>query len=650
MFLLSFFFQFVLVILTIIHCSHGNKPYLAPSEKFKLSAEPGYFRPNSNLNYKEKTNPLIPDIKDRHASERKDGDSNVDFYKPLTSFQPYGPSEEDSKYIPHSKIFSKYIISKKNPSFDIKLDLEDKEDEDDQDEDKKESDEIPRYGFAREKSNDDLPKDYSNENDEDVPLKHHDNKLDKKYQNSFDHKSSSEQHSKEKSNGYKLPEYHHTPHDTYPEQNNEYRHHEYPEHEKKHRHPYPEYKEEHRHPYSEYKEENRHVHPEYKEEHRHVYPEYKEEHTHHGYSNDKEEHDYPHNIDSKENHEHHHYPEYKREYGHDHYPDHKESHGHHSYSNVKEEYGGHHHPNHKEEYAKYVGKHEEDEDKHHNLDFNEDKNVKHHQYHHSGDRHYQTSPESNSGKSHKEIGSRKPYMPKHHTLLEDKFSHVPRINDFIKQHKLDFPKILHEMNGDKLHHKKHEHVDDTKNYHYASKHYPYLNKYHKGHQFKSFLNSKPFFNVGGHSYSGMYKPKVDIYQQLRKDLDLKMRLLKEHEEKLAELQRGHLQKYRALFQPTHAKKYFNYELPTSIIPNRSKKYHSHSEFGNEKDGHDNSPKKHHQTQHYPDVLKFTENKSKHYLPRHHDSHHPKYEATNEEHYSHDSHLDKKEYAPKKQKY
>lgn len=644
MLLLFFFLQIVLTFLNIILCSHGSNPNLPPPEKFKLSAEPGYFRPkhHSTLNYKEKTNPLITEIKDKYASERKDDDSKLDLYKPLTSFQRYGPSEEDSKYIPHNKMFSKYVISKKIPSFDIKHDLEDEEDNNDEDKDKKESGERPRYGFVKEKNNDEFPIDYNSENAEDVPLKRPDNELDKKHEKPFDQKSSYEPHSKGKSHEYKRPEYHHTLHDTYPEQHNEYRYHNYPEHGGKNTHPYPEYKEEHKHSYPEYKEAHKDSYPEYNEEYRHVYPEYKEKYTHDDYSDDKEEHDYPINVDSKENHEHHDYPEYKRKYGRDRYPEKKEIHGHRGYSNVKEEYGRYHYPEHKEEYPKYHdGKNEED--KRHNLDFNEDKNVKHHHYHHSSDSHYQASPEINREKSHKEIRSRKPYMPKLHTLNEDKFSHAPQINDFIKEHKLDFPKIFIKIKDDNVHHKKHEHADDTKNHHYSPKYYPYLNKYYKEHPFKSFLNSKPFFNVGGHSYGGMYKPKIDVYQQLRKDLDLKMKLLKEHEEKLAELQKGHLQKYRALFLPAHAKKYFNYELPKRIIPNISHKYNSHSEFGNEKNGHEKSSNKR-ETQYYPDVLKFTENKSEHYHPHRHDNHHPKYEVTYEKprHYSHDPYLDEKE--------
>ncbi|GFX18246.1 uncharacterized protein TNCV_4305471 [Trichonephila clavipes] len=51
------------------------------------------------------------------------------------------------------------------------------------------------------------------------------------------------------------------------------------------------------------------------------------------------------------------------------------------------------------------------------------------------------------------------------------------------------------------------------------------------------------FNHGGHSYGWKYKPNEDLYQKLKTDLNLRIRFLQEHEKKLAELQKKHMESF-----------------------------------------------------------------------------------------------------------
>ncbi|GFT63455.1 uncharacterized protein NPIL_660511 [Nephila pilipes] len=52
------------------------------------------------------------------------------------------------------------------------------------------------------------------------------------------------------------------------------------------------------------------------------------------------------------------------------------------------------------------------------------------------------------------------------------------------------------------------------------------------------------FNHGGHSYGWMYKPNEDMYHKLKTDLNLRIRFLKEHEKKLTELQKKHMESFK----------------------------------------------------------------------------------------------------------
>lgn len=261
------------------------------------------------------------------------------------------------------------------------------------------------------------------------------------------------------------------------------------------------------------------------------------------------------------------------------YPEHKDHQDHHSYDSSAHE---HSHPYDRDDHEEHISHHGPERSK----------------YQHWSDKHAESFPPLETDKVIEEVHKVKSHRihiepetnvkPWH----EEKASYVPYEEEHGKEHS-SHHKSPHHVNDEKSYHSEHHHpTSDSESKYPFLKHYPHINKFQKENYFKSFINYKPNLNFGGHHYGWMYRPRGDFYKELRKDLDIKMRLLKEHENKLAELQKGHLEKYRALFDPPHAKKYFHKELPKFEIPNVDHKLYSHSEDHHEKYGHPHAPPKH----------------------------------------------------------
>ncbi|GBM01847.1 hypothetical protein AVEN_218968-1 [Araneus ventricosus] len=117
-----------------------------------------------------------------------------------------------------------------------------------------------------------------------------------------------------------------------------------------------------------------------------------------------------------------------------------------------------------------------------------------------------------------------------------------------------------------------------------------------------YLKIRPFttskFNHGGHIYGWSYKPYEYLHQKYLADLNIKKKFLQEHEKKLVELQKKHMESFEKFMNKEFlgAKhKYPDFRIPEIAALHDKPKHQidSHSHYNSEPLKHDASPETHH---------------------------------------------------------